>query len=84
MPRPHGALMMRIGAQKIFQVGERLAHAHEDDVIDFFSALLFDGDELLHHLGCVEIARQAFQSARAKFAPISAADLAGDANCPAI
>jgi hypothetical protein len=71
-------------AQKILQVGERLAHAHEDDVIDFFSALLFDGDELLHHLGRVEIARQAFQSARAKLAAISAADLARDANCPAI
>src|SRR5215831_7703934 len=71
-------------AQKVFQVGERLAHAHEDDVIDFFSALLFYLDELLHHLGGVEIAREAVQSAGAKFAAISAADLAGDANSPAI
>jgi len=71
-------------AQKIFQVGERLAHAHEDDVIDFFSAVLFYLDELLHDLGCIEIARVAFQSARAKFAAISAADLGGDANGPAI
>src|SRR6266516_6467049 len=66
--------------QKIFQVGERLTHTHEDDVIHLFSALLFDGDELLHHLACIEIARPAIQSARAKFAPISTADLAGDAN----
>src|SRR5207249_11353733 len=62
-------------AQKILQVGERLAHAHEDDVIDFFAALLFNLDELLHHLACIEIARPAFQSARAKFAAIRAADL---------
>src|SRR6266496_5016814 len=71
-------------AQKIFQVGERLAHAHEDDVIDFFSALLFNRDELFHHLACIEVARPAFQSAGAKFAAISAADLARDADCPAI
>src|SRR5882724_1771848 len=71
-------------AEKIFQVGERLAHAHEDDVIDLFSAFLFDRDELLHDLACIEIARPAFQSAGAKFAAIRAADLARDANCPAI
>src|SRR5262249_13026800 len=71
-------------AQKIFQVGERLAHAHENDVIDFFSALLFYLNDLLHHLGRVEIARKTFQSAGAKFAAVSAADLARDANGPAI
>src|SRR5207253_9175676 len=71
-------------AQKILQVRQRLAHAHEHDVIDFFSALLFNGDELLDDLAGIEIARPAFQSACAKFAAISAADLARDANCPAI
>src|SRR6266567_824063 len=71
-------------AQKIFQVGERFAHAHENDVIDFFSALLFNRDELLDDLACIEIARPAVQSAGAKFAAISAADLARDADCPAI
>src|SRR3954452_2559737 len=70
--------------QKILQVRERLAHAHEYDVVDFFSAVLLDPDELLPHLACTEIARPAFQSARAKFAAISAPDLTGDTNCPAI
>src|SRR5216684_3883026 len=60
-------------AQNVFQVGERLAHAHEDDVIDFFAALLFNLDELLHDLACIEIAGPAVQSAGAKFAAISAA-----------
>src|SRR5437899_11494330 len=71
-------------AQNVFQVGERLAHAHEDDVIDFFAALLFNLDELLHDLACIEIAGPAVQSAGAKFAAVSAADLAGDTNGPAI
>src|SRR5215831_12843449 len=63
-------------AQNILQVGERLAHAHEDDVVDFFAGLLLYLDELFHHLGCVEIARKTFQSAGAKLAAVSAADLA--------
>ena len=52
--------------------------------LDFFAAKFFYLDKLLHHLGCVEIARITFQSARAKFAAVSAADLARDANRPAI
>src|SRR5262245_10550208 len=71
-------------AQNIFQVSQRFAHAHENDVIDFFATKFFYPDELLHDLACIEIARQAVQSAGAKFAAVSAADLARDANGPAI
>src|SRR5438046_10696221 len=61
-------------AQKILQVGERLAHAHEDDVIDFFAALLFNLDELLHHLALIEISPPASPLPPAQVDTIPSAD----------
>src|ERR1700682_5769916 len=68
------------GADHVGEVGQRFAHAHEDDVVDLFTARPFHHEELLHDLAGIEIARVAVEAARAKLAAVSAADLRGDAN----
>ena len=68
------------GADHVGEVGQRFAHAHEDDVVDLFAARLFHREELLHDLARLEVAGEAVQPARAKFAAVGAADLGGDAD----
>ncbi len=72
------------GAEEVGQVGQRLAHAHEDDVVDPLAALFFDGEKLVDDFGRVEVAGEAVEAARAEFAAVSAADLGGDAGGAAV
>ena len=72
------------GPHEIVIVGEWLAHAHEDDVVDFLSGQFFYGEKLCDDLAGCEVALQSVESARAKFASVGAADLARNAERPAI
>ena len=71
-------------AHDVRKIRQRLAHSHEDDVVDFFSAFLFDRDELIDNLVRQKIARKSFEAARAKFAAVSATDLSRNTNRPPI
>ena len=68
----------------VVEVRERFAHSHENDIVDPFAAFAFDRNSLVDYFVRVQVARESFQSARAKLASVSATDLCRDANCPSV
>src|SRR6266480_2296718 len=62
-------------AQHIIKVGERFAHSHENNVVDLVAAFVLNRDHLIDNFVCSQIARESFQTARTKFASVSATDL---------
>src|ERR1051325_1579076 len=68
------------GAQEVVEVRQRFTHSHENDVVDLFTALTFDRDDLIHDFIRAQISRKTIQPACAKFAAVSATDLGRNAN----
>lgn len=66
------------GAEEVFVVGERFAHAHDDDVADFLFREGLDVEDLVDDLGSGEVAFHAFETRGAEFAAVGTADLGGD------
>src|SRR5262245_10946584 len=64
--------------QHVLEVGEWLAHAHEHNIVDLLSGPGLDGDDLVNNFVRGQIAGETFQTARAKFAAVSATDLGRD------
>src|SRR5205814_817206 len=63
-------------AHHVLQVCEGFAHSHEDNVVDLLAAFPFRRDNLIDNFVLPQIARESFQTARAKFASVSATNLA--------
>src|SRR6202043_2627997 len=72
------------GAHHVLEICQRLAHSHEHDVVDLFSGLALDCNDLIDDFVRVQIPAESFQTARAKFTAISAAYLGGNADCSPI
>src|ERR1700682_5989875 len=68
------------GAHQAIEIGEGFAHPHENDVVDLFAALPFDGDDLIDNFIRTQVSRKAVETARAKLAAVRATDLRRDAN----
>src|SRR5436190_14403345 len=68
----------------VLEIGEWLAHSHENNVVDFFASRALNCDELIDNFVCAQIARETFQAARAKFTSVSAAHLGRDTNRPTV
>ena len=69
---------------EIIVIRQRLAHSHEDNVVNAFSALFFDRHDLIHNFIGAQIAFPSVEPARAEFAAVGATDLGRKANCPPI
>ena len=84
IPRPVGLVASPSAAQQIRQIGQRLAHAHHDDVAQPFVRRQQAGESkhLLDDFAGREIADDAVQPAGAKHAAHRAADLRADADRP--
>ena len=67
------------GAREVFKVGQRLAHAHENDILNAFAGEGLGLEDLIDDFAGVEVTGPAVESAGAKFTSVSATDLAGDA-----
>ena len=67
------------GAEDVVGIEERLAHAHEDDVVDVMPHVGFHGRKVGDDLAGREVTREALLSRGAKAAAQRAADLRGDA-----
>ena len=74
----------RDGAHQVVEVGERFAHAHENDIVDLVAAGAFHRDDLIDNFVRAQISRKSVQAARAEFAAVSAANLRRDTNGPSI
>ena len=72
------------GGHEVFVIGKGFAHAHENEVVDFFAAVAFGFDNLGDYFRGGEVAAKALESARAKFASVGAAKLGGNAECVSI
>ena len=72
------------GLEEMGEVGEGFAHAHEDDVVDLFSADFLGEEDLSGDFVGGEIAREPVESGGAEFAAVGAADLGGDAEGAAV
>src|SRR5437773_10106036 len=68
----------------VLEIGEWLAHSHENNVVDFFASRALNCDELIDNFVCAQIARETFQADRAKFTSVSAAHLGRDTNRPTV
>ena len=71
-------------AQEVVVIRHRLAHPHENDVVDFLASQRLDPQELPHDFPGREVALPPVEPARAKFAAIRAAHLARNANRAAV
>src|SRR5205823_11291655 len=80
VPRPDSNSPRRIDdsyrAHQVVQICQRFAHAHEDDVVDLFSALPLDRYDLIDNFVRAQIARKPVQPASAEFTSVPASDLA--------
>jgi len=47
IPTPHSALSISIAAKEVAKIGERFAHAHEDDIVDPVAVEGFRLEDLL-------------------------------------
>ena len=71
-------------AHQVRVVGQRLAHAHEDEIVDARLRRALGLDDLRDDLAGGEVALPALQTAGAEFAPVGAADLGGEAEGEAV
>ena len=72
------------GRHQVAEVGQRLTHAHEYQVVHALARRRFDPQDLLDDLADLEVARPAVKPARAELAAVGAADLAGNAERPPV
>ena len=70
--------------EQCFEIGERFAHAHEDDVVDALAGDGGGGEDLGGDFAGVEVAGEAGEPGGAEFAAVGAADLGGDAEGAAV
>lgn len=92
-PTPRGVENFE-GLEEVIVISQRLAHAHDDEIIDQAVEWLvftgidrvppFDGEDLLDDFMDAQIAFPTFEAAGAKTAAISAPNLGGDAEGVAI
>src|ERR1700682_6834988 len=68
------------GAKQVVEVGERFAHAHENDIVDLVATGAFDRGDLIDNFVCAQIARESLHTACATRAAVGTTDLRGDAN----
>ena len=80
MPSPQWRVDDSNRAHHIVEVRQRLAHSHENDVVDLLAAFAFDRDDLIDNFVRLEVARKSFQTARAKFAAVGTTHLRRDAD----
>src|SRR5437870_13338722 len=71
-------------AQHVLEVGEWLAHPHEDNVVDIFTSRALNSDELVDDFVRGQVARETFQTAGTKLAPVRAAYLGRDTDRPTV
>ena len=71
-------------ADDIRKIGQRLAHPHENDIVDSFAGCFLHRQQLLHDLAYIQISRETFEPARAEFAAVSAAHLGRNAERPPV
>ncbi len=69
---------------QVFVIGQRLAHAHENEVVDLCPGGALGLDNLRDDFAGREVALPAFQPAGAKLASVGAADLGRDAKGEAV
>jgi len=72
------------GLDQVDVVGERFAHAHEDDVVDLGFRGALGLEDLRDDFAGGEVALEALESAGAELAAVGAADLGGDAEGEAV
>ena len=72
------------GGHQVVEVGERFAHAHEDEGIDALAGELLGGEHLAGDFRGVEVAGESGEPRGAEFATVGAADLGGDAERAAV
>src|SRR5262249_32674359 len=71
-------------AHQIVEVSQRLAHAHEHDVVDVFAALALNRHDLVDNLIGFQVPAESFQPARAKLAAVGATDLGRNSKRPPV
>src|SRR5437868_13205999 len=68
------------GPEQVFIVRQRLAHAHENDVVDALIRFSLNRDDLIDNFIGVQVALPAIQTACAEFAAVGASYLSRNAN----
>ncbi len=85
MPKPHGALSAVTARMTLAEIGQRLAHPHEDDVGDALDpGQCSQMVDLFDDLPRAQVALEAIEARCAEPAPDRATDLAGDARGAAV
>ena len=67
-------------AKDVFVVGQRFAHAHENQIADAFAGNFLNLQNLIHNFGSSQVPADAIESAGAKPTAVGAADLRGNAD----
>src|SRR6266404_1790361 len=83
-PEPPGRVDDANRAHHVAEVGQRFAHSHEHDVVDFLASLALDRDDLIENFVWLQVSGKSVEAARAKFAAVGASDLGRNANCPPV
>ena len=72
--RPQGEVMMA-SVEQVVEVRQRLAHAHEDEVVDAFAAEHFRRQDLARDFRGIEVPREPGEARGAELAAVGATDL---------